>query len=133
MAENLNTTNLSRRAALTARWRRFQQCPPSLPLFQTMTAQWLALYRAFCEAESHVCPAINATDEAEAVAKLEYPKRPRAGRKAWEAQCAEIDCRYDLPTLRAAEEAAWAASRAAEHAIVDKPANSIAGIAVKLA
>jgi hypothetical protein len=137
------TTNLSRRAAMASSLAALTLLPGAASAAAALTAppppnlgaslyaddreEWLALYRALCEADSRICPASNAIDRAEAAAKREYPKRPSR------AVVAEIGHRHNLPALRAAKEAAWAAMHAAEEAIINKPANSIAGIAVKLA
>src|SRR5205807_8001955 len=51
----------------------------------------------------------------------------------WDAQCAEIDRKFGIPDLAAAEAAAREAMDEAERDIIETPAESFAGIAVKLA
>src|SRR5262249_54567756 len=79
--------------------------------------------------------ALNVKEVAEFAARDEYPKRPRsrAGLDSWKAQCREIDNRHDVPALRAAYEAMMDALETAEQAILAKPADSIVGVAAKLA
>jgi hypothetical protein len=51
----------------------------------------------------------------------------------WEAECAVVDARFNVPALEAAHEAEYDHYEALERAIIDKPATSMIGIAVKLA
>ena len=61
-------------------------------------------------------------------------KQPRlAALATWEAECAAVDARFNVRALEAAQEAEYDRYEALERAIIDKPATSMIGIAIKLA